>query len=132
MLLAAICVAALAMTLLANTLRILLAIHLQTDDSILHTLGINGSEIHRLIGLSVYLPLLTLQMMPGKRVGRRQMLSVPILLYAALMVLVPLLTGNAMRNPALFLEHLLQLVIGIAVIQAILHLLMKPQQRNAA
>jgi exosortase K len=126
-LLAAICVGAWTMALLANTLRIVSAMYLQTDNSIVHALGIDGSGIHRLIGLAVYLPLLTLQMMPGNRTSRRQMLLIPILLYAALMVLVPLLTGNALRNPGLFLEHVLQLVVGIAVIQTGLHLFMRRQ-----
>jgi exosortase K len=121
-LIAAILVAAWTTTLLANTLRILLAMHLQTDDSILHGLGMDGSMIHRFVGLAVYLPLLTLQMTPVKRVSRQQMLFIPVILYIALMVLVPLLTGNALRNPALFLEHVIQLTVAIAVIQTGLHL----------
>jgi exosortase K len=131
-LLAAICVAAWTTTLLANTLRILLAMQLQTDDSIIHALGIDGSGIHRIIGLAVYLPLLTLQMMPGKRVSERQMMFIPIMLYAALMIIVPLLTGNALRNPMLFVEHVIQLAIAIAVIQLALHLLIKRRHHQHA
>ena len=122
-LLATISVAAWGTSLLANTLRILLAMYLQTSDSIIHTLGIDESAIHRLIGLAIYLPLLTLQMMPGRRVSRRQMMYVPVLLYVPLMVMVPLLTGNALRNQSLFFEHLFQLLLGIAIIQAGLYLL---------
>jgi exosortase K len=128
MLLAAICVAAWIMALLANTLRILLAMQLQTEDSVIHALGIDGNRIHRLIGLAVYLPLLTLQLTLGKRVSTGQILCIPVFLYAGLMVLVPLLTGNALRNPALFLEHVSQLVVGVAVTQTGLHLLMRRRQ----
>ena len=126
-LLTAVCIAAWSMTLLANTLRILLAMYLQSDDSVLHVLGIDVSSVHRLIGLAVYLPLLTLQMMPGKRVSKRQIMLVPVLLYAVLMVLIPLLTGNALRNPALFLEHTMQLSAGVAVTQVGLYLLLNRQ-----
>ncbi len=126
-LLAAVCVAAWSMALLANTLRILLAMYLQSDDSIIHGIGIDEGTVHRFIGLAVYLPLLTLQMMPGNRVSKRQMVLVPVLLYAVLMILIPLLTGNALRNPALFLEHAIQLSVGIAITQVGLYLLLNRQ-----
>lgn len=116
-LLAAICIAAWITTLFANSLRILLAMYLQTGDSILRATGIEEDEIHRFIGLAVYLPLLSLQMLPSRRVNARHMALIPALLYAVIMVLVPLLTGNALHNPALFLNHVSQLVIGIALIQ---------------
>jgi exosortase K len=118
-------VAAWVTTLIANSLRILLAMALQTDDSILSTLGMEESMVHRFLGLLVYLPLLTLQMLPVKRIGRRQILYIPVVLYGLLMVLVPLLTGNAMRDPGLFLEHVFQLLIGIVLIQGTLYLLLK-------
>jgi exosortase K len=124
-LLASVSVAAWSMGLVANSLRILVAMSLQTEDSLLLSLGLDDSQIHRFIGLAVYLPLLTLQMLPVQRISRRQRLIIPALLYGALMVVVPLLTGNALRNPALFLEHLTQLTIGIAVIQLLLFWLMK-------
>lgn len=125
---AAICVAAWTTTLLANSLRILLAMYLQTNDSILHATGISENEIHRFIGLAVYLPLLSLHMLPGKRASRRQSVCIPVILYVGLMVLIPLLTGNALRNPTLFLEHASQLAVGIILIQGGLHLLLKHQQ----
>ncbi len=117
LLLAAICIAAWSIALFANTLRILLAMYLQADGSVIHTIGIDAGTVHRFIGLAVYLPLLTLQMMPGKRVSKQQILFVPVCLYAALMVLVPLMTGNALRNPALFLEHVVQLSAAIVIFQ---------------
>jgi exosortase K len=126
--LAAICVAAWTTTLLANSLRILLAMYLQTDDSILHATGIGANETHRFIGLAVYLPLLSLQMLLSKRASRRQIICIPVILYAGLMILVPLLTGNALRNPALFLEHASQLAVGMVLIQSGLHLLLKRRQ----
>jgi exosortase K len=128
LLLGAICVAAWGMALFANTLRILLAMHLQSNDSIIEAIGIDASTLHRFIGLAVYLPLLTLQMLPGNRISRRQVMYIPALLYAVLMILIPLLTGNALRNPTLFIEHVLQLGVGIAITLVGLHLLFKRQQ----
>lgn len=122
LLLAAVCVAAFSMTLFANTLRILLAMYLQADGSVIDSIGIDAGTVHRFIGLAVYLPLLTLQMMSDRRVSRQQILFVPIFLYAALMVLVPLITGNALRNPALFLEHVVQLSAAIIIFQVGLRL----------
>ncbi len=128
-LLTAICVAAWITALFANSLRILLAMYLQTDHSILQAAGIAENDIHRFIGLVVYLPLLSLQMLPGRRIGKWQLLFIPGLLYAALMVLVPLLTGNALRNPALFTDHVLQLVVAIALIQGMLYPFLRRQRQ---
>jgi exosortase K len=115
LLLAAVIVAAWATTLLANTVRIAVAIKLQCHDDVLEGLGLNGGDVHRLIGVMIYLPLLMLQMLPGKRVSHRQILMLPVLMYLLLMVVVPLLTGNALRNPGLFVDHLWQLSAGMAV-----------------
>ncbi len=128
-LLAAVCVAAWITTLFANSLRILLAMYLQTDNSIVQATGIAEGDIHRFIGLAIYLPLLSLQMLPGRRISKRQMLYIPGLLYAALMVLVPLLTGNALRNPELFVDHVLQMVVAIVLIQGMLYPFLRRQQR---
>lgn len=114
LLLFAVVIAAWATALLANTLRIVTAMWLQSDDGFLHAIGIQGADIHRLIGLAIYLPLLSLQMLSGNRVSRRQILIIPTTLYLLLMVIVPLVTGNAMRQPELFIEHLLQLAAGMA------------------
>jgi hypothetical protein len=41
------------------------------------------------------------------------------------MILTPLLTGNALRNPELFIEHVVQLGVGIAIALVGLHLLFR-------
>ena len=124
LLLAAISIAAWSTALAANLVRILLAMNLQTDDSLVHTIGLDDSEVHRLIGLAVYLPLLALQMMAAGRANRKQVILLPVLLYLLLMVVVPMLNGNAMRNPELFFNHLLQLGFACTLFSGLLYLLM--------
>ena len=126
-------IAAWSTALAANLMRILLAMNLQVDHSIVHAFGLNDSEIHRFIGLAVYLPLLSLQLMAAGRVNRRQVILIPVLLYFLLMVFVPMLNGNAWRNPGLFFTHLLQLGFACALFSALLYLLMldrRPQPRS--
>lgn len=125
-LLATILSAAWTTALLANALRILAAMALQTDDSITSSLGLADSEVHRYIGLAVYLPILSLQLVADqKRTTRHQLILIPALLYVFTMVAIPLATGNAMEKPDLFLTHVIQLGAGVALIQGLLFLLLK-------
>ncbi len=109
-LLCAVLVAAWSTSLLANSLRILVAMHLPD----------NGAEVHRLNGMMIYVPLLSLQLLLGNRGNWKLALAGPVLLYFLLMALVPILTGNALRNPALFIDHLLYLS-AMAVLMAGIH-----------
>ena len=122
LLLVAVFIAAWATTLFANTLRIWLAMYLQADDSILAGLGIDGRQLHRFIGIAVYLLILSIQMLPSRRIARWQKAAIPILLYLLLMVLVPLLTGNALHQPMFFIEHVAQLLLGLVVVQGVWYL----------
>ena len=99
LLLTAILVAAWSTSLLANSLRILAAMSLPDL----------GAGMHRIIGMMIYLPLLSLQLLLGDGRNWKIALAAPALLYFLLMVMVPILTGNAFRDPALFIEHLLYL-----------------------
>lgn len=99
LLLSALLVAAWSTSLLANSLRILVAMHLPD-------LGVG---VHRIIGMTIYVPLLSLQLLLTDRRNWKAALAGPVLLYFLLMALVPILTGNALRNPDLFTEHLLYL-----------------------
>ena len=100
LLLCAVCVAAWSTSLLANSLRILVAMNLPD----------HGAGAHRLNGMLIYVPMLSLQLLLGDRRNWKTALAGPVLLYFLLMALVPLLTGNAFHNPALFIEHLLYLL----------------------
>lgn len=124
-LMAAVFIAAWATTLLANTLRIWLAMYLQADDSLLQASGIEGKQIHRFIGIAVYLLILSLQMLPSKRMAHWQKVLIPVVLYILLMVIVPLLTGNALHQPTLYFEHVAQLLLSVMVIQGIWMLLLR-------
>jgi exosortase K len=113
-------VAALATCLLANSLRIIVAM----------TVNSNGAELHRLIGMLIYVPLLSLQLSLSSRSDNRDALAGPALVYLLLMVLVPLLTGNALQNPALFVEHLLYVSMLIAVMCALYYLTQRLKRRR--
>jgi exosortase K len=101
--------------LLANSLRIIVAMTVQSRGWELDAIGIDAAELHRLIGMVIYVPLLSLQMLLGNRSNTRDTLVAPVLLYLLLMVVVPLLTGNALQRPALFIEHLLNVSVMMAV-----------------
>ena len=114
-LLGAAIIAAWMTSLLANSLRIIVAMALTS----------NGAGLHRLIGMLIYVPLLSLQLALEGRRDHWVILAGPALLYLLLMVLVPLLTGNALSSPALFLEHLRHVSILIAVMCGLYYLLRK-------
>ena len=125
-LIATILLAAWTTALLANALRILLAMALQTDDSVITSLGLSDDEVHRYIGLAVYLPILSLQLLADKkRTSPRQLILIPVLLYVLTMVLIPLLTGNALLKPGLFFTHIIQLGAGIAFIQGLIFMVVR-------
>ena len=107
--------AAWATGLFANSLRIIVAMGVDADGWELDVIGIGAAELHRLIGMGIYVPVLSLQMMLGNRSRSRDAVVVPGLLYLLLMVMVPLLTGNALQHPALFARHLLSVAPMIAV-----------------
>ena len=109
-------------SLLANSLRIIVAMALTS----------NGAGLHRLIGMLIYVPLLSLQLALEGRRDHWVILAGPALLYLLLMVLVPLLTGNALSSPALFLEHLRHVSILIAVMCGLYYLLRKLKHSRVA
>jgi len=99
LLLFALIIAAWTAALLANSLRILVAMNLPG----------HGAGPHRLIGMLIYVPLLSLQLHLGDRGNWKAALAGPVILYLLLMAVVPALTGNAFNSPGQFIEHLLYL-----------------------
>ena len=91
-------IAAWVTSLLANSLRIFVAMNLPEQ-----------SGLHRLIGMLIYVPLLSLQLHLGDRGNWKAALAGPVILYLLLMAVVPVLTGNAFHHPGQFAEHLLYL-----------------------
>ena len=101
--------------LLANSLRIMVAMTVNANAMGLDVVGIGAPQLHRLIGVAIYVPLLSLQMTLGNRGDTKDALVGPVLMYLLLMVLVPVVSGNARQHPALFAEHILYLSTMIAV-----------------
>ena len=112
LLISAAIIAAWATCLLANSLRIIIAMEAVSQHWELPSIGIDAKQLHRLIGMFIYIPFLSLQMTLGetKRKHSKALFIGPLLLYLILTVFVPLLTGNALQHPKVFLEHVLFLV----------------------
>ena len=115
LLLFAVIVAAWTTSLMANCLRILVAMNLPA----------HGDGLHRLIGMLIYVPLLSLQLHLGDRGNWTAALAGPVILYLLLMAVVPVLTGNAFNDPGRFIEHLLYLLAMMTTMGAIYSVCMK-------
>jgi exosortase K len=87
--------------LLVNALRILAIVHVQPV--IAPWLG--ASQAHRLPGIAIYLGALGLQLLIAERGRWRRALRIACCLYGALMLAVPLLSGNVRGNPRDFTWH---------------------------
>lgn len=87
--------------LAVNTLRILVIARWQPG--LEHWLA--PANAHRVLGLLVYLPALSLQWLLIERRRPARALLAAAGLYVALMVIAPLLTGNAALQPARFAAH---------------------------
>ena len=122
-LLFAVVVAAWATGLVANSLRIIGAMSVESQGWQPDALGSGAAGLHSLIGMAIYLSVLSVQMILAERAMSRDAVAAAFLLYLLLMVVVPLLTGNAMQQPTLFLEHLLSLSVMMAVMWSICSLL---------
>jgi exosortase K len=119
LLLCGLIVASWATGLMANSLRIIAAMTVESRGWESGALGVTGAELHRMIGLVIFVPLLSLQMMLGERGNRREALAVPLLLYLLLLVVVPLATGNALERPAVFGRHLLSMAVVMTALGGI-------------
>ena len=89
--------AAYATTVLANALRILLAIPLWTHDVSLG--GLTGARLHELVGVVVFLGMLFLLRLAARRLARAPLhVWAALLPYAGVMLVVPLLRGAPRRQ----------------------------------
>lgn len=105
----AILIIAWATGLLANSLRIIIAMHFQGNALLHEFTNLPETDIHRIIGICVYAPLISIQMLAGDTRSRKKALMAPCLLYALTALFIPVITGNAFANLPLFTHHALQL-----------------------
>lgn len=89
--------------LAVNTIRVLAIVHWQPALE----QWLPADEAHRLLGLTLYITALNLQLLLFDRRRWQRTVLITCGLYAVLMLVVPLLTGNAAANPALYFRHLL-------------------------
>jgi exosortase K len=102
--------------ILVNVARILLALAVGHG---LEELAGGAVPAHRLIGLAVYLPALTAQMLLASREQRGAALLFAATLYLALMLVVPMLTGQAWLQPRLFAGHAAMVIAAVLALAAI-------------
>lgn len=115
--------AAWAATVLANALRILVAIPLWTHR--VSVAGLGGARLHELAGVAVFLPVLVLLHLAARRLARAPVpLWVALGPYAGVTLLVPLLRG-AHRQPE-FRGHA-ALVAGALLVAAAAALALRPR-----
>ena len=128
--------------LIANSFRIVIAMYAVPEDisqnSGLPLFGMSAEQLHRLIGMLVYIPFLSLQVALDHRLikkYRNVIFVIPLFLYMLFTVLIPLLTGNALKTPDRFVEHMLSLfsmAVFIVVILVLKNFLSKamPQSKK--
>lgn len=127
LLLSAALIAAWATSLGANSLRILVLMAMQSQAWQLGWHGLGAEQLHRLLGMIIYVPVLSLQMTLGHYIvsyhsNKRRGCAVyaaPVVLYFLLMVVVPVVTGNAWLNTQRFIDQC-WIVLAMAVSMAFL------------
>lgn len=92
-------------TLAVNTIRIALAVQLYRHDIAL--LGLDADELHRIAGVLVYFPVLWFLFAVGGVTSIRRAGIAASVLYLAMVVGVPVLTGNYLDHINEFAEHAL-------------------------
>ncbi len=90
-------------SLIVNTLRILAIVHWQP---VLER-WLPPDDAHRLPGIVIYVTALNLQLLVFDRRRWKHAVLLACSLYVLLMLVLPLITGNATTNTALFLRHAL-------------------------
>jgi len=113
-LLAASLLLAWAAALTINVLRILTAMSLGP----LLNAWLGPEEVHRLFGLAIYLPALALQLTAGERQNRGSAALVATGSYVALMVVTPLLTGNAFDQLTDYVRQSTMVLLLVAPVAA--------------
>lgn len=94
-------------TLLANTARILTAMYFINHSELLQWTSLNDEQIHRFVGLVVYFPLLVCQLYMVRAFNLVTSYAISALVIVLLLIMVPLLTGNAFMQVGIFIEHVL-------------------------
>jgi exosortase K len=105
-------------TVMVNTLRILIAIQLYIHE--VNVFGLSPGQIHRLAGILIFLPALWLQLKVASRLKVFTAGMVATGLYLSFVIGVPLVTGNYKLNPDMFIEQTWFIVASTVVIFLVL------------
>lgn len=106
-------------TLVANTLRILAVVYLQPV--LEHWLGAEAA--HRFLGLLIYLAALTAQVLLTEWQRRERALPIVCVLYVGIMLVLPLATGHALADLALYARHSAMVLAALVPLAAVAILL---------
>lgn len=110
--------------LTANTMRIWVVVQAQP----MLERWFTPESAHRTLGLLVYLPALCMQVLLTEWRRRDRALLIVCAIYAGVMLAVPLATGNAMADLALYAEHA-ALVMGALMPLALGAIVLHPRRR---
>jgi len=102
-------------TLVINVARILLAMSFIRYPSLIQWTGLDHESIHRIAGLMVYFPALYVQIKIGQEFNRKSAYIICSVLMVSILVIVPLLTGNALNHSEAFVRHTLSIMVFISL-----------------
>lgn len=117
-------------TLFANTMRILTAMYCIHHPDLLQWTQLNAEQIHRLVGLMIYFPLLILQLQMVKACSLFHSYIVCTTILVLLMIVVPLLTGNAFHRIDIFLGHCIAVFSVILLVGFVLYVMSKIRMKK--
>ena len=102
-------------TLTVNAIRIVVAIQLYRYE--ITFAGLSPDQLHRIAGVVIYFPALWLQFHLFGRIRNVHAGIIAALFYLGLLIFVPLITGNYLGQPRVFIEHVL--VAGVLTIASL-------------
>jgi len=107
--------------LFANSIRIVIAMTAISQQWHVMMPGVDEHQLHRLIGMMVYMPVLSLQILFDRRSIYKKIMVylAPISLYAMVLIVVPILTGNAFKQMNIFVDHVLSMAWAIGLVAII-------------
>lgn len=115
-----------------NVMRICLAIFVVRHESWFAFLALSAEDSHRLIGIAVYFPALVLQLQMACRNSLSANFKIATCLFILVLIIVPLINGNALQTGSVFLSHTLSITAYIAIAAMMVYLLGLAKKRLAS
>ena len=117
-------------TLIVNVLRVLLAMSFISNPVLVDWTGLSDESLHRLAGLLVYFSALFLQMRIATIINEKEAYLTSAVIMVAMLIFIPLLTGNAFNDLEKFTRHCVTLISFISLFGLSLTLIMGKKLRT--